>query len=208
MLHALVGVISCMPLPLFPLRLLPLPGETVGLHIFEPRFQELFNELESMEIEEFGIPFCHDQKIWRIGAVMRLVTVQKRMDNGRRDVAVASTGLFHLDSMEEAPAIKPYPIGEIQPLEDWAHWPLGTRCSAAQDALVREMKAKNLNASNLENQGLVRLVQHLEMEAKQRAEILIQTTVRDKQLLLLEQIELARKVLNQSPLEDGTYFVN
>ena len=46
------------------------------------------------------------------------------------------------------------------------------------------------------------------MEAKQRAEILIQTTVRDKQLLLLEQIELARKVLTQSPLEDGTYFVN
>ena len=61
---------------------------------------------------------------------------------------------------------------------------------------------------SFENQGLVRLVQHLGMEAKQRAEILIQTTVRDKQLLLLEQIELARKVLTQSPLEDGTYFVN
>ena len=53
-----------MPLPLLPLRLLPMPGEIVGLHIFEQRYQVLFNDLEAMHVDEFGIPFFHDSKIW------------------------------------------------------------------------------------------------------------------------------------------------
>ena len=73
-----------MPLPLFPLRLLPMPGETVGIHIFEQRYQVLFNDLEAMHVDEFGIPFFHDSKIWRVGAKMRLVTVQKRHSGGKR----------------------------------------------------------------------------------------------------------------------------
>lgn len=109
-----------MPLPLFPLRLLPMPGETVGLHVFEPRYQALFNELESMNVEEFGIPFCDNQKIWRVGATMRLVTVQKRMEGGKRDVAVTSTGLFRLKSLDEVPPHVPYPVGEVEALRDWA----------------------------------------------------------------------------------------
>ncbi|MGB1385195.1 MAG: LON peptidase substrate-binding domain-containing protein [Flavobacteriales bacterium] len=197
-----------MPLPLFPLRLLPLPGETVGLHVFEPRFQELFNALEAMQVEEFGIPFCHDSKIWRVGATMRLVTVQKRMAGGKRDVAVTSTGLFRLQSLDETPVAVPYPQGDIQPIDDWAHWPLGSACAQARDALIEEMKARDMHVGNLENQGLLRIVQHLGIDAMQRAEILSQPTVVEMQWALLERLELTRKLLTQRPLEGGTFFVN
>jgi len=197
-----------MPLPLFPLQLLPLPGETVGLHVFEPRYQALFNELESMQVMEFGIPFCQDNKIWRVGATMRLVTVQKRMEGGKRDVAVTATGLFRLNSMDETPGVVPYPVGEVEAMTDWAHWPLGYACAASRDALVHEMKERDLRVSNLENQGLVRLVQHLGIDAMQRAEILSQTRVKDMQRLLLERLELMRKLVQQTPLEGGAFFVN
>jgi Lon protease-like protein len=197
-----------MPLPLFPLRLLPLPGETVGLHVFEPRFQALFNELESMQVEEFGIPFCHDSKIWRVGATMRLVTVQKRMEGGKRDVAVTSTGLFRLQSLDETPVTVPYPQGDVQPIDDWAHWPLGAACAQARDALIEEMKARDMHVGHLENQGLLRIVQHLGIDAMQRAEILSQPTVTEMQWALLERLELTRKLLTQRPLEGGTFFVN
>lgn len=197
-----------MPLPLFPLRLLPLPGETVGLHVFEPRYQALFNALESMQIDEFGIPFCHDQKIWRVGATMRLVTVQKRMDGGKRDVAVTSTGLFRLRTLDETPADVPYPLGEVEPLTDWSHWPLGAACAESRDALIREMKSKGLQVSNLENQGLVRLVQHVGNDPLQRAHILSQPRLSDMQRLLLERLELTRKLVQQSPMEDEGFFVN
>lgn len=197
-----------MPLPLFPLRLLPLPGETVGLHVFEPQYQALFNELESMQVTEFGIPFCHDNKIWRVGATMRLVTVQKRMEGGKRDVAVTATGLFRLNSMDETPGAVPYPVGEVETMTDWAHWPLGTACATSRDALIDEMKERDLRVSNLENQGLVRLVQYLGIDAMQRAEILSKTRVEDMQRLLLERLELTRKLVQQTPLEGGAFFVN
>ena len=197
-----------MPLPLFPLRLLPLPGETVGPHVFEPRYQALFNELESMKVDEFGIPFCHDQKIWRIGATMRLVTVQKRMEGGKRDVAVTSTGLFRLHTLDESSSTAPYPLGEVEPVHDWAHWPLGPACSESRDALVRDMKKHDLHVGNLENQGLVRLVQHLGIDPMQRAEILSQTRVEDMQRMLHERLELTRRLIQQSPLDGGSFFVN
>ena len=51
---------------MLPLRLLPMPGEIVGLHIFEQRYQVLFNDLEAMHVDEFGIPFFHDSEfgVW------------------------------------------------------------------------------------------------------------------------------------------------
>ena len=197
-----------MPLPLFPLRLLPMPGETIGLHVFEQRYQVLFNDLEAMHLDEFGIPFFHDSKIWRVGATMRFVTVQKRHSGGKRDVAVKATGLFRLKNMDETPGVVPYPLGEVEEIREWTHWPLGKACANARDALVQEMKAHDLYTGNLENQGLVRLVQHLGIDAMQRAEVLSQPTVQDMQQALLERIEMTRRLIQQSPQDGASFFVN
>ena len=197
-----------MPMPLFPLRLLPMPGETIGLHIFEQRYQVLFNDLEAMHVDEFGIPFAHDEKVWRVGATMRLVTVQKRLSGGKRDVAVKATGLFRLQNMDDNPGVVPYPLGEVETIREWSAWPLGAACLTARDLLVAEMKEHNLYVGNLENQGLIRLVQHLGIDAMQRAEILSQPTIEDMQRSLLERIELTRKLIQQSPTDGSSFFVN
>ena len=79
---------------------------------------------------------------------------------------------------------------------------------AARDALIEEMKAHNMYVDNLENQGLIRLVPHLGIDAMQRAEILSQPTVEDMQRSLLERIELTRKLIQQSPTDGSSFFVN
>lgn len=65
-----------------------------------------------------------------------------------------------------------------------------------------------MHVGHLENQGLLRIVQHLGIDAMQRAEILSQPTVTEMQWALLERLELTRKLLTQRPLEGGTFFVN
>lgn len=197
-----------MPLPLLPLRLLPMPGEIVGLHIFEQRYQVLFNDLEAMHVDEFGIPFFHDSKIWRVGAKMRLVTVQKRHSGGKRDVAVTATGLFRLKNMDEAPGVVPYPLGEVEDIQEWSDWPLGKACADARDALIQDMKAHEMYVANLENQGLVRLVQHLGIDARQRADILSKASIQEMQQSLLERIEVTRRLIQQSPQDGSSFFVN
>ena len=52
------------------------------------------------------------------------------------------------------------------------------------------------------------LVQHLGIDAMQRAEILSQPTVEDMQRSLLERIELTRKLIQQSPTDGSSFFVN
>ena len=79
---------------------------------------------------------------------------------------------------------------------------------AARDTLIEEMKAHDMYVGNLENQGLIRLVQHLGIDAMQRAEILSQPTVEDMQRSLLERIELTRKLIQQSPTDGSSFFVN
>ncbi|OUU17853.1 MAG: hypothetical protein CBC05_03910 [Crocinitomicaceae bacterium TMED45] len=197
-----------MPLPLLPLRLLPMPGEIVGLHIFEQRYQVLFNDLEAMHVDEFGIPFFHDSKIWRVGAKMRLVTVQKRHSGGKRDVAVTATGLFRLKNMDEAPGVVPYPLGEVEDIQEWSNWPLGKACADARDALIQDMKAHEMYVDNLENQGLVRLIQHLGIDARQRADILSKASIQEMQQSLLERIEVTRRLIQQSPQDGSSFFVN
>ena len=185
-----------------------MPGETIGLHVFEQRYQVLFNDLESMHVEEFGIPFIHDQKIWRVGATMRLVSVQKRLSGGKRDVAVTATGLFRLQSLDETPGVVPYPLGEIESIKEWSSWPLGKACADARDALISEMKSRDMYVGNRENQGLIRLIQHLGIDAMQRAEILSKPSVTEMQQSLLERIQLTRRLIQQSPTDGGSLFMN
>ncbi|MCX7637772.1 MAG: hypothetical protein N2044_08015 [Cyclobacteriaceae bacterium] len=46
-------------IPMFPLAILPLPGELVPLHIFEPRYRQLLQDAEQHDIG-FGIYFNHE----------------------------------------------------------------------------------------------------------------------------------------------------
>ena len=118
-------------------------------------------------------------------------------------MAVTSTGLFRLRNMDETPGVVPYPWGGVDPIQEWAAWPLGKACAEARDTLIRDMKDHDMYVGNLENQGLVRLIQHLGIDAMQRAEILTQPTVKDMQQALLERIESPKN--GQQSLDGGSF---
>lgn len=82
-------------IPLFPLRILPLPAELVPLHIFEPRYKQPLQDVESRDIR-FGIYFDHPLNDLRIGSLMRLETVTKRYPNGELDIIVKCEDIFFL----------------------------------------------------------------------------------------------------------------
>ena len=102
----------------------------------------------------------------------------------------------------------PYPLGEVEDIREWSNWPLGKACADARDALIQDMRAHDMYVGNLENQGLVRLIQHLGIDARQRAEILSQPTVQEMQQMLLERIEMTRRLIQQSPQDGSSFFVN
>jgi hypothetical protein len=80
-------------LPIFPLNILPLPNELIPLHIFEPRYRQLLEDVEKKDIE-FGIYFVDDANKDRIGSVVKLESILKRYDTGESDIVVRCTDIF------------------------------------------------------------------------------------------------------------------
>lgn len=110
--------------PLFPLSIFPVPGQRTGLHIFEARYRLLFEQLESMELIEFGIPFSLHGKLSGYGSVSRLIACGEKDENGHRDVMIQSTDLFRLKRFDpnESNSSHPYPTGSIERIRDWNEW--------------------------------------------------------------------------------------
>lgn len=99
-------------IPLFPLRILPLPGELVPLHIFEPRYKQLLQDVEARDVR-FGIYFDHPINDQKIGSMMRLETVTKRYPKGELDIIVKCEDLFFLEEQRKTFPGKLYPGGTV-----------------------------------------------------------------------------------------------
>ena len=101
---------------MFPLSLLPLPGELVPLHIFEGRYRQLFREAEDHDIT-FGIFFTSDINDVKLGSLMKLESVIKRYPGGESDVVTKCVGIFTLNKLYRTFGSKLYPGGDVTPWE-------------------------------------------------------------------------------------------
>lgn len=97
---------------MFPLSILPMPGELVPLHIFEPRYKQLLEDAETKDIA-FGIFFNHVINTEKIGALVKLESVIKRYPTGESDIIVKCNDLFTLDILFRTYKSRLYPGGDV-----------------------------------------------------------------------------------------------
>jgi len=102
-------------IPMFPLTLLPLPGELVPLHIFEPRYRQLLTDAEATDIS-FGIFLNHECNVSKLGALMKLESVIKRYPGGESDIVLRCIDIFSMEKLYRTYKTKLYPGGDIM------HW--------------------------------------------------------------------------------------
>ncbi len=100
--------------PLFPLGLVALPHELVPLHVFEERYQVMFDELLENE-GEFGIVWSTDAGPRHVGCACEIEQVLERMEDGRLNVVTRGTRPFRI---VERQADMPYPAATVEFLED------------------------------------------------------------------------------------------
>ncbi len=100
-------------IPMFPLAILPLPGELVPLHIFEPRYRQLLQDAEINDIH-FGVYFSHDVNEQKIGSLMKLESIIKRYPSGETDIIVRCEDIFNMDLLLRTYKTKLYPGGNVR----------------------------------------------------------------------------------------------
>jgi len=82
-------------IPVFPLGIVVYPGETVNLHIFEPRYKQLVNECYA-ESKPFGIPTVIDNKLNEMGTLVKITQMVQVYDNGEMDIRTEGIRVFRV----------------------------------------------------------------------------------------------------------------
>jgi Lon protease-like protein len=104
--------------PIFPLGIVVYPGESLNLHIFEPRYKQLINECFTGS-KPFGIPTVLDNKMQDYGTAVRIKEITTVHDNGEMDIKTEGEQVFRvLEIIREIPdklysgAIVNYPLNQ------------------------------------------------------------------------------------------------
>ena len=103
-------------LPLFPLKLVAFPGEYLNLHIFEPRYRQLINDVKNNQ-KVFGIGVFID-KLMAFGTEVELIEIAKEYDDGRMDIKTQGKRVFEILSFDNPMEKKLYAGGNVQYYEN------------------------------------------------------------------------------------------
>jgi Lon protease-like protein len=86
--------------PLFPLELVLLPGVTLPLHIFEPRYKEMIAECLEQQ-KPFGVVRASPEGVADIGCTAEIMSVTKKYDDGRMDIMARGLERFEVIQVNE-----------------------------------------------------------------------------------------------------------
>lgn len=107
-------------LPVFPLNVVLLPGTTLPLHLFEPRYRQLLTDVRAGD-SQFGL-LCSIHGVpevaippGRFGCIAEVTDVEMLPD-GRSNILVRGLARFQLDAMVEHPA--PYRVAQVSTVDD------------------------------------------------------------------------------------------
>lgn len=82
-------------IPIFPLNVVLYPGETLNLHIFEPRYKELVKECFDNK-KPFGIPAVMNGNVAEFGTLVSITEIVKEYENGEMDIITRGTTVFRI----------------------------------------------------------------------------------------------------------------
>ena len=94
-------------IPIFPLQLVVYPTENLNLHIFEPKYIALVNDVMSGK-KRFAIPPFIKNSISEFATEMEILAIEKTYEDGQMDIKTKGVGVLRILHVVEDVAEKPY----------------------------------------------------------------------------------------------------
>jgi len=187
---------------MFPLSILPLPGEIVPLHIFEPRYKQLLQDAETDDIE-FGIFFNNVINTEKVGSLMKLESVIKRYPTGEADIVVKCYDLFTMDMLYRTHKNKMYPGGDVNL---W-NVKINEMVSERLTEFFQEFLDRKNSKRSSHSQGVYSIAQELNLDILDRYQFLIQNKPAcDK--FLISKIKYLLELLKQEEKSKDVFHLN
>lgn len=189
-------------IPMFPLNLLPLPGELVPLHIFEPRYRELLEEAEASD-RAFGIFFSHEINKEMVGSLMKLERVIKRYPTGESDIIVKCVDVFTMSKMFRTFKSRSYPGGDVVLHSLDQAQPPSEVLVTQYLAYLTLLSIHNKNSSI----SIFQIANELNLDLAIRYKFLLADTEK-KQTILLNELRILSHVVTQELKSKDVFHLN
>jgi uncharacterized protein len=189
-------------IPMFPLSILPLPGELVPLHIFEPRYRQLLQDAEINDMQ-FGVFFSHDVNQQKIGSLMKLESIIKRYPGGETDIIVKCEDIFNMDLLLRTYKTKMYPGGNVRL---WNVMVDTFPSADLYDQFVQYLKLRNI-AENYSVFNLFQIANELNLDSIDRYKFL--TIADDKrESFLINRVTFQIFLMERETISKDTFHLN
>lgn len=189
-------------IPMFPLTLLPLPGELVPLHIFEPRYKQLLTDAETTDIS-FGIFLNHECNEKKLGALMKLESVIKRYPGGESDIVLRCIDIFSMDKLYRTYKAKLYPGGDIR------NWEVNAQAMPGVELyeLFLVFQEKRRINTHFTAFTLYQVATELNLDLFDRYKLII-LSEKKREGFLLRQLKFQLHVIHQEEKSKDVYHLN
>jgi hypothetical protein len=189
-------------IPMFPLMLLPIPGELVPLHIFEPRYRQLLHDCETSDID-FGIYCNHELNKNKIGSLMKLESIIKRYPTGEADIIARCVDNFRLDKLYRTYETKMYPGGDASL---WKTNITKTPDVAVTESFLEFQRRRNIT-DHFATFSLYQIAVELNLDLFDRYKFLLLDEEK-KMLFVGSQLKYLIHLLKQEEESKGYYHLN
>lgn len=197
--------IKQLTIPMFPLNLVVMPGETAKLHIYEERYKQLVNDCLDNEAH-FGIPYSVNGKVKTHGVEVRIKKVLKIFENGEMDIMVEGLHVFSIIEYSEELKPKKYGAAIIQ-YEDAEDL---TVCSYLQDLAMEYLSLsqnKILDYDMFKNTSIYSIANLIQLSAREKYQLISSDTHSDKEKYLINTFRQAICIFEkENELKDRFIF--
>jgi uncharacterized protein len=187
---------------MFPLSILPLPGELVPLHIFEPRYRQLLQDIETRDIT-FGIYFTHEINTMKIGSLMRLESVIKRYADGKSDIIVKCEDMLSLDVLLRTYKDKQYPGGDVKL---WKADTMNFPSETLYNLFLEFLKLRNITEQSVPFNNF-QIANELNLDVNDRYKF-VTAPEEHRESFLLNRIRFQMHLLQQEEKSKDVYHLN
>lgn len=197
--------IKQLTIPMFPLNLVVMPGETAKLHIYEERYKQLVNDCLDNEAH-FGIPYSVNGKVKTHGVEVRIKKVLKIFENGEMDIMIEGLHVFSIIEYSEELKPKKYGAAIIQ-YEDAEDL---TVCGYLQDLAMEYLSLsqnKILDYDMFKNTSIYSIANLIQLSAREKYQLISSDTHSDKEKYLINTFRQAICIFEkENELKDRFIF--
>jgi len=200
MVHKLVT------LPMFPLNIVLIPGETKVLHIFEDRYRELVADCV-MNKANFGIPYIKGDQLADYGVEVNITKIIQEHENGEMDIEIKAIKPFKI--LKYTSVLKPKLYGAAY-IEEYEDDTTSNRYKLFRSfkKLIKASKNKEIPVETLTNVSVYKVAHLLDLTNDEKLQLISFGTIKEKEDFLIAKIKLYMYMVKLEKEIKGNFRLN